>query len=233
MLFLTTTHPKRSAMQHAVISRAMGFAAGNEFVIQHYGDIDEMPLRAFAEYTGNLIQFNRQPNDRSVCHTKRAFTPIASHARWLNFDDDIFLNKEAYTNHAGHTDCLSTGVVDRTNGRGYAAWTLESFTQDTFPYDDSLAGYFRFADQRTLPGLKTQLYSLPMSSLGDAIWKPVEDVYHQHGVRGYDIALFNSYRTAASAYRLSHITGMESMHLGTENTFLNEDWKAHVQAPVV
>ena len=230
MIILTTTSPGRSGMLHAVLSRAMALGVNNEFVIQHYGDIDETPLRLFADLTGNIIQFNRQPDDRSVCHTKRAFEPKTHQQQWLNLDDDIFLHKDVLSHHhiTYPDSCLSTGVVDITNGRGYAHWTLGRFDVGAFPFDQALIGYFRFSQCLVFGGhLRTQLYSLPMNSLTSALWGPVESKYTKKGVRGYDIALFNAYRNA-NKFTINHMTGLESMHLGVDTPFLNKDWTSHV-----
>lgn len=230
MILLTTTHPSRYGMLSAMLSHIMTLISRHEFIIQHYGDVDDTPLRHIADITGNYIQFNRQPDDRSVCHTKRAFEMRTDQRRWLNLDDDIYatLNALHWHHHTSRDECLSTGVVDITNGRGYEHWTLEKFNVAEFPYDQSLIGYFNMTQCLPVKGrLLTQLYSVPLDSMTDELWGPIELAYAEKGVRGYDIALFNAYKVNTKL-QLIHRTGIESYHLGVDTPFLNKDWKSHV-----
>jgi hypothetical protein len=208
------------------------------FIIQHYGKMEanvRLAIDLAALATENHFLINEIPESMSVARSKREFkNTINPDWKWfVNLDDDLITHYNAWyslLNRSGGLDVHTIGVVDAANVRGYSDFnrtrylSYASYLNAGMPEDKAKVHFIKSLSTIQYKWL-SQFYSMRRDVLeDDNLWLLIEETFSKKGVRGYDIAL--EIRLTELGYKIGYTMGCEAHHIGLEQGYLNDNWKA-------
>lgn len=232
-MFVTTSNKDRIPLAVVSIGTMMRQVSNGDFRIQWYGDGYEPLLHylsLIAAATKNKVTLNRIPDTMSVAHSKTNLFVPRDLTHFVNLDDDLLLHPVTafYLNRMRNADVATVGVVDPVNVRQFADWddtvylNLASYHAAGKELSKAKHHYFRTSVTIKYNWI-SQFYVLSADAYRDRrLWDPIHQKFAQKGVRGYDILLESL--LPQFGYEIQYTTGVEALHLGLENGFLNDKW---------